>query len=77
MAIHDEHFVHLLDDLAAAGRRRIEVELANSLKSANTLEGPTVYELGEAEAAEIAWKAADEALTDYQSSRLQPFRFQN
>ena len=53
------------------GAAVLKVDLANTLKSANTIEGPTVYELEEAEAAETAWKAADEALTDYQSSKLQ------
>ena len=72
MALDDEHFVHLLDDPAATGRRRIEVGLVNTLKSANTVEGPTAYELGQAEVAEAAWKAADEALADYQAGKLQP-----
>jgi hypothetical protein len=68
MTLEDEHLADLVKTLAAAHRHYIAVSLANSLKSVNTAAGTTVHELGEAEAAEVAWKAAEKALMDYQAS---------
>lgn len=65
MTLEDEHLAELVKTLAAA-HRHIAVGLANSLKSVNTAAGTTVHEL--AETAEVAWKAAEKALMDYQAS---------
>lgn len=69
MTLEDEHLADLVEAFAATGRQHVAIGLANSLKSVNTIDGPTVHELGEAETAEVAWKAADKALTDYQTSQ--------
>lgn len=68
MTVHDEHLEMLVKAAATTERHQFALAVANALRFANSVEGPSARELGEAEEALVAWKAADRALTAYQTS---------
>ena len=68
MTVQDEHLAILVKAAATTERHHFALGVANALRYANSVEGPSARELGEAEEAFVAWKAADRALTAYQAS---------
>jgi hypothetical protein len=72
IALKDEQLDRLFEAAVLARRRYIATGLADALKSANPMEGATVGELAEVDAAETASTAADKSLADYRASRLEP-----
>ena len=72
IALKDEQLDHLFEAAVLARRRYIATGLADALKSANPMEGATVGELAEVDAAETASTAADKSLADYRASKLEP-----
>ena len=68
MTVQDEHLTILVKAAATTERHHFALGVANALRCANSVEGPSARELGEAEEALVAWKAADRALTAYQAS---------
>ena len=68
MTVQDEHLEMLVQAAATTERHHFALGVANALRYANSVEGPSACELGEAEEALVAWKAADGALAAYQAS---------
>ena len=72
IALKDEQLDHLFEAAVSARRRYIATGLADALKSADPIEGATVGELAEVDAAETASLAADKSLADYRAGKLEP-----
>jgi len=68
MAAPDERLATLIEAATAAELRHFALGVSNTLRFANSADGPSPGELGEAEEALVAWKAADSALAAYQAS---------
>jgi hypothetical protein len=68
MTVQDEHLEMLVQAAATTERHHFALGVANALRYANSVEGPSARELGEAEEALVAWKVADRALAAYQAS---------
>jgi hypothetical protein len=68
MTAEDERLAILIKAATAAELRHFALGVANTLRYANSVRGPSPDELGEAEEALAAWKAADRALAAYQAS---------
>ena len=69
MALQDDQLNRLFDAVVVARRRYVATGFAGVSKSVTEMEA-TLDELEEADAAEEAWKAADEALADYKAAKL-------
>ena len=70
MALHDDQLNRLVDAVVIAHRRYIATGFAGTSKSVTEIEEATLDELEEADAAEEAWKAADQALAEYRAAKL-------
>jgi hypothetical protein len=70
MALQDDQLNRLFDAVAVARRRYVATGFAGVSKSVTEMEEATLDELEEADAAEEAWKTADEALADYKAAKL-------
>lgn len=70
MALQDVQLNRLFAAVAIARRRYVATGFAGVSKSVTEMEEATLEELEEADAAEEAWKAADEALADYKAAKL-------
>jgi hypothetical protein len=70
MALQDVQLNRLFEAVVVARRRYVETGFASVSKSVTEMEEATLDELEEADAAEEAWKAADEALADYKGAKL-------
>ncbi|HEV7548061.1 MAG TPA: hypothetical protein VGO42_26130 [Reyranella sp.] len=70
MALQDVQLNRLFEAVVVARRRYVATGFAGVSKSATEMEEATVDEIEQADAAEQAWKAADDALADYQAAKL-------
>ena len=70
MALQDVQLNRLFEAVVVARRRYVATGFAGMSKSETEMEEATLDELEEADAAEEAWKAADEALADYKAAKL-------
>ncbi len=70
LALEDPQLDHLLEAAASMHRHHVALGFANALKSIHTAHGLTFTERLEARAAEVACKAADKALADYQANKF-------
>jgi hypothetical protein len=70
MALQDVQLNRLSEAVVVARRRYVATGFAGVSKSVTGMEEATLDELEEADAAEEAWKAADEALADYKAAKL-------
>ena len=68
MTAKDERLATLINAATAAEIHHFALGLSNTLRYANSVDGPSPGELGQAEEALAAWKAADRALAAYQAS---------
>jgi hypothetical protein len=68
MTAEDDRLATLIKAVKAAELRHFALGLSNTLRYANSVDGPSPGELGEAEEALAAWKAAGRALAAYQAS---------
>jgi hypothetical protein len=70
MALQDVQLNRLSEAVVVARRRYVATGFAGVSKSVTEMEEATLIELEGADAAEKAWKTADEALADYKAAKL-------
>jgi hypothetical protein len=70
MGLPDDQLNRLFVAVVMARRRYVATGFADASKPPTEIEETTLDELEEADAAEEAWKAADEALADYKAAKL-------
>jgi hypothetical protein len=70
MGLQDDQLNRLFEAVVIARRRYVATGFADASKTPTEIEETTLDELEEADAAEEAWKAANQALADYKSAKL-------
>jgi hypothetical protein len=70
LGLQDDQLNRLFEAVVIARRRYVATGFADASKTPTEIEETTLDELEEVDAAEEAWKAANQALADYKSAKL-------